>query len=115
MTTKQMKNDKAPTMAVGEDQVAETDLRAFPKIELHAHLNGSIREETLFELARERNIKLKDHFFNDNEKTTKTAKTANKGFDTPMVYGKRHRSLQECFSIFAEIGKVIVAMELVQL
>eukprot|EP00957_Ditylum_brightwellii_P059473 4515111-Ditylum_brightwellii.AAC.1 len=29
-----------------------------PKVELHAHLNGSIREETLLDLARERGVTL---------------------------------------------------------
>ena len=33
-------------------------IRALPKTDLHVHLDGSMRESTLIELARERNVKL---------------------------------------------------------
>ena len=32
--------------------------KSLPKIELHAHLNGSIRQQTLIELASQRNVTL---------------------------------------------------------
>ena len=40
----------------------ETFCKRLPKVELHAHLNGSIRESTLVELARERNVQLPTRF-----------------------------------------------------
>eukprot|EP00537_Pseudo-nitzschia_pungens_P004130 CAMPEP_0172374404 /NCGR_PEP_ID=MMETSP1060-20121228/55674_1 /TAXON_ID=37318 /ORGANISM="Pseudo-nitzschia pungens, Strain cf. cingulata" /LENGTH=417 /DNA_ID=CAMNT_0013101065 /DNA_START=14 /DNA_END=1267 /DNA_ORIENTATION=+ len=89
------------------------DLRHFPKIELHAHLNGSIREATLFDLAKERSIQLNDNFFNTDSSGDPEAMGEN--IDGPaMVYNKRHRSLAECFDIFAEIGKVIVDLDAIQ-
>lgn len=36
------------------------DYKALPKIDLHCHLDGSVRPETLFELAKERNIPVTD-------------------------------------------------------
>jgi len=38
--------------------VSEDFVRAIPKSDLHVHLDGSLRPETLVELARERNVKL---------------------------------------------------------
>jgi adenosine deaminase len=38
-----------------------------PKIELHAHLNGCVRESTLLELAKERGIQLSEHHFADED------------------------------------------------
>lgn len=96
-----------------------SNLRNFPKIELHAHLNGSIREATLFELAKERTIELNDHYF----KTSPTSPSSNyisEGSDDPsndrpvLIYNKRHRSLMECFDIFSEIGKVVVDLDAIQ-
>lgn len=81
----------------------DTSLQDFvdkmPKVELHAHLNGCIREETLFELAKERNVKLSDHHF--CQSTT---------FASPEIssmYNVRPRSLQDCFDMFAEIPKCV--------
>lgn len=68
-----------------------------PKVELHAHLNGSIRETTLFDLARERNIQLQTHHFSSDPIP---------GADHSM-YNVCPRSLQDCFAMFAEIGKVV--------
>eukprot|EP00536_Pseudo-nitzschia_multiseries_P010419 jgi/Psemu1/319852/estExt_fgenesh1_pm.C_3180010 len=82
-------------------------------IELHAHLNGSIREATLFDLAQERNIELNDAFFNTN--SSDNAKTMSESNDrTALIYNKRHRSLVQCFDIFTEIGKVIVDLDAIQ-
>src|ERR1700685_4193954 len=33
-------------------------LRAMPKVDLHCHLDGSLRPQTVLELARERKVKL---------------------------------------------------------
>ncbi|KAG7362775.1 adenosine deaminase [Nitzschia inconspicua] len=72
-------------------------LRQMPKVELHAHLNGSIRETTLFDLARERNIQLSSHHFSNDLLP---------GVDHSM-YNVRPRSLQDCFAMFAEISTVV--------
>ena len=53
-----------PTMPPESSSPTGSDEDAFPcdyiqnapKVELHAHLNGCIRETTLFELAKERNV-----------------------------------------------------------
>lgn len=39
-------------------QITEALLRELPKTDLHVHLDGSLRPETLIELARERKVKL---------------------------------------------------------
>ena len=94
-------------------------LRDLPKIELHAHLNGSIRETTLFELAEERMIRLNDNYFKTSEYSlndaTKSIDDHCNDNDRPvLIYNKRHRSLMECFDIFSEIGKVVVDLDAIR-
>eukprot|EP00977_Amphora_coffeiformis_P024577 scaffold16330_cov172-Amphora_coffeaeformis.AAC.11 len=76
-----------------------------PKVELHAHLNGCIREETLFSLAAERSVTLPEIYFaaphnfnNDNQ---------HKGTDDGLLYNTLPRSLSDCFAMFAEIPKAV--------
>jgi len=96
------------------------DLRDFPKIELHAHLNGSIRESSLFQLAEERMIHLNDHYFKKSPSSSSSSSDGNDhdhdhDHDRPvLIYNKRHRSLMECFDIFSEIGKVIVDLDAIR-
>ncbi len=101
------------TEEIFRDQAAV--LRDLPKIELHAHLNGSIREATLFELAEERMIQLNSNYFEASSSASDQAKSNGEhsnNYDRPvLIYNKRHRSLMECFDIFSEIGKVIVDLE----
>jgi adenosine deaminase len=91
-------------------------LHNFPKIELHAHLNGSIRETTLFDLATERGIHLNDQYFSSSSSNA----DADTDLDATMEGAgcrhnkQRHRSLRECFVIFAEIGKVIVDLDAIR-
>lgn len=73
-------------------------LRKFPKVELHAHLNGSIRETTLFELANERNVRLSQNHFSEDTRVASSDHS---------IYNVRPRSLQDCFAVFAEIGTVV--------
>ncbi len=100
-----------------EDQAAV--LRDLPKIELHAHLNGSIRETTLFVLAEERMIELNSNYF-ETSPSSSNASSQSMGergsdYDRPvLIYNKRHRSLMECFDIFSEIGKVIVDLDAIR-
>jgi adenosine deaminase len=71
-------------------------IKRIPKVELHAHLNGCIRETTLFELAKERGVTLSQHHF-AKEPTS----------DDHSMYNVRPRSLQDCFDMFAEIPKCV--------
>lgn len=63
-----------------------TFLHQIPKVELHAHLNGSIPPELLRTLAEERSVALSEKHFSQNA---------------------RPRSLADCFELFAELPKVI--------
>ena len=91
-----------------DDQAADTKavewsshwnvVKQLPKVELHAHLNGCIREATLLELAKERMIVLNEHHFSDQHDV--------EGGDLSM-YNVRPRSLQDCFEIFGEISKCV--------
>lgn len=73
-------------------------VRQLPKVELHAHLNGCIRESTLFELADERNATLSSHHFASTAEAIHTP-TGQDHF----MYNVLPRSLQDCFDMFAEI------------
>ncbi|XP_031473591.1 N6-mAMP deaminase-like isoform X1 [Nymphaea colorata] len=71
---------------MGEEESGFVDMEwclALPKIELHAHLNGSVRDATLLELAKD---------------------LGNKGVlvfsDVEHVIKKSDRSLAECFKLF---------------
>lgn len=63
---------------------ASTFLRQVPKVELHAHLNGSIPPGVLRALAKERSVTLSDQH----------------------AYSTM-RSLSDCFELFAELPEVI--------
>lgn len=71
-------------------------IESVPKVELHVHLNGCIREETLIDLAKERNVQLSHllHEIHDLQ------------HETPYVNNKK-RSLLECFEIFGEIATCV--------
>lgn len=73
------------------------DFRQLPKVELHAHLNGCIREETLFELAKERGITLNESHFSEQALPN----------DDHSMYNVRPRSLHDCFEMFAEISQCV--------
>jgi len=94
-------------------------IHALPKVELHAHLHGCIRESTLFALAKERNATLSSHHFAaptvaiDNTATTETTNSTTNSNDNDdavvgvhgdlAMYNVLPRSLQDCFDMFAEI------------
>jgi len=71
-------------------------MKKLPKVELHAHLNGCIRESTLFDLAKERGVKLNKHHFAEADPE-----------EDHSMYNVRPRSLGDCFEMFAEITKCI--------
>ena len=81
-----------------------------PKVEVHAHLNGCIRESTLFELAKERNVTLSPHHFAPPKAAATTTSSGNdnsiqdeNGNKDPFMYNILPRSLEDCFGMFAEI------------
>jgi len=86
--------------------------KAVPKVELHAHLNGTIREPTLIQLAKERGVELSSKL-HDEHAATSTSANNHVGETKPnrdrrrRMYNTKPRSLEECFAIFAEIPKVI--------
>ncbi|KAL7485956.1 hypothetical protein ACHAW6_011550 [Cyclotella cf. meneghiniana] len=74
--------------------------KQLPKIELHAHLNGSIRETTLVQLAAERSVTL----------PTKLLQHAAEHHDPDReasLFNTKSRSLEECFEIFSYIPRCV--------
>lgn len=71
-----------------------------PKVELHAHLNGSIRQHTLVELANERSVTLPAIFLLHEAEHHDPDREA-------LFFNTKPRSLQECFDIFALIPKCV--------
>lgn len=97
-----------------EDWELQQFVSAMPKVELHAHLNGCIREETLFELAKERNVSLSSIHFGHHHDATGSNSSNNNGShqhhkeeEYSYMYNKKPRSLQDCFEMFAEIPKCV--------
>ena len=52
-------------------------IRALPKTDLHVHLDGSLREQTLIELAKERNVSLPSNTVEGLNETVSRAQYAN--------------------------------------
>jgi adenosine deaminase len=73
-----------------------------PKVELHAHLNGCVRDFTLFELARERNLVLSEHHFSEDDFKDDTIS---------HMYNSKPRSLVDCFDIFVQVTQVVGDLE----
>jgi adenosine deaminase len=83
-------------------------LHKIPEVELHAHLNGCIRPDTLFALAEEKGVTLSSHHFqptkkNDNDQTL----IQDDDDDDALLYNVQPRSLQDCFDMFAEIPRCV--------
>ena len=92
------------TTGANDDGKLYETLRALPKVELHAHLNGCIREETLFALAQERGVELPQHYF------TASPDLASSPFHPAShsyMYNTQPRSLTDCFALFAQLPRVI--------
>ena len=99
-------------------QTSYKEIFQWPKVELHAHLNGCIREETLFALAHERNVTLSSHLFSwaqsnttvDNQQDV-AHKIESSEDNNPQMYHVSPRSLQDCFDMFAEIPNAVNDLE----
>ncbi len=81
-------------------------IRQIPKVELHAHLNGCIRELTLLELARDRNVTLSSLLHDLQKECHATTEEKINEIEKDTVNNKR-RSLLECFEIFSEIANCV--------
>lgn len=74
--------------------------KRIPKVELHAHLYGSIRATTLIELASERNVILPPELLLHEEEKSTMLKL-NEGDDDEVLFlNMKPRSLKDCFAIF---------------
>jgi adenosine deaminase len=67
----------------------EEFIQALPKIELHAHIGGSIRESTIRELAKEKQIE-------------------------QQVIMSDNNTLKECFQLFSVIHQVTDKLDIVK-
>ncbi|EED88522.1 adenosine deaminase [Thalassiosira pseudonana CCMP1335] len=74
--------------------------KLLPKVELHAHLNGSIRESTIIDLAKERNVSLPSKLLQHEAEHHDPNKEA-------LFFNTKPRSLEECFEIFTHIPKCV--------
>ena len=77
--------------------------KRIPKVELHAHLYGSIRATTLIELASERNVILPPEFLLHEEGKTSTTNKLDGEVDDDdevLFLNMKPRSLKDCFAIF---------------
>lgn len=91
--------------------------KATPKIELHAHLNGSIRESTLVDLARERGVQLSPKLHAPAQQLDHagdTKQNRNRHRAESRMYNTKPRSLLECFEIFEEIPKCVNDLKALQ-
>jgi adenosine deaminase len=98
-TTSIMLGNNTTKMDADDDHAL---VQLLPKVELHAHLNGCIREETLFELAKERGVTLNEHHFYSSSHQLPSSTS-----DDHSMYNVRPRSLQDCFDMFSEMPKCV--------
>ncbi len=74
--------------------------KSLPKIELHAHLNGSIREHTLVQLATERNVTLPSKVITHEAEHHDPNKEV-------LFLNTRPRNLEDCFEVFEYIPQCV--------
>ena len=85
----------------GEVEQLRGFIKGLPKIELHAHLSGSIRESTVFELIHQ-------HYTPDEvEKQIKICKLK---ADDP----NEKRDLNECFALFKVLHKIVSSKDILR-
>ncbi len=83
--------------------------KSLPKIELHAHLNGSIRQQTLIELASERNVTLppKMMLHDAAAQTQLNGDDITNNNEEVSFWNTHPRNLQDCFEVFEYIPKCV--------
>jgi adenosine deaminase len=86
-------------------------IKSLPKIELHAHLNGCIREHTLVQLATERNVTLPPKVITHHHEAQQQQQQQHEGeedFDTQALFlNTRPRNLSDCFEVFEYIPQCV--------
>ncbi|GAX21147.1 adenosine deaminase [Fistulifera solaris] len=82
-------------------------LQKIPKVELHAHLNGCIRPDTLFALAEEKGVTLSSHHFQPAKKNENNQNRYHTDDEDALLYNVQPRSLHDCFDMFAEIPRCV--------
>jgi len=99
------------------DEKIRTYAKLLPKLELHAHLNGCIREPTLLDLMAQHHIKvtpelsslLSAEFHMSQIESSSLIGSSGITNDSPETKNKR-RSLSECFLIFPLIHKSVCTL-----
>jgi adenosine deaminase len=88
------------------------DIKKLPKIELHCHLDGSLRVETVIELAKKENIKLESYDNNYVKKLLSVEENCNslddylKKFDLPnMVLQSRENLKRAAYELLEDAAK----------
>ena len=106
-----------------KDQEDFQKIVQIPKVELHAHLNGCVRESTLLDLAKERGVRLSEQHFSAVQPRKKATTTVDeqkqqqdKGKDgvddrPDGASSSNNRSLSECFVVFDEIRKCVTDLD----
>eukprot|EP00954_Amorphochlora_amoebiformis_P017186 1317502-Amorphochlora_amoeboformis.AAC.1 len=89
---------------IGRKDVTLEFCRKLPKVELHAHLHGSIRDETLLDLMRENSRKGMKGF---------KGQKANIELEKMRVELKEERTLAQCFKLFSLIHSLVASLDIV--
>jgi adenosine deaminase len=92
-------------MDAAADQQLQKFVSSMPKVELHAHLNGCIREETLFDLARQKMVELPSKLFHLCDHQHQPSHSSYHSFS--YMYNVKPRSLIDCFDMFHVIPKCV--------
>ena len=102
-----------PSLASEKQTISDSGIRLrefcrlCPKAELHAHLNGCVRETTLSELAAERGVSLSERFVGDDCGSSGSSEGVRSVGRSRGSKRLLRRSLSDCFEIFDEIRRCV--------
>ncbi|CAD7962512.1 unnamed protein product [Amoebophrya sp. A25] len=86
-----------------------------PKIELHAHLSGCVRQDTLCAMAARRNLPTFQKFDVKAELTATTEQNAPKDDDHDEAQASRssifERAMKKCFAYFETVARVVTDLD----